>query len=243
MAVGEALTNLAARRGGRSEARSKLSANWMAAAGHGGRGRGPVRHGARGGARAVPGARHQHPRGQGFPVDAHRVGGGRAAERGDRAAVADRLGVRALRGRAQDAARRSSRPAPARPSCCSSISGAGATAWADRFSPRSTGSAATRRPTWTSRSCSPAFFAAIQDLATGKALLLAYHDRSDGGLFATVCEMAFAAHAGVTRQPGPARLRRGRARRRRERAQARADVQAAISSACSRRCSPRSWAR
>jgi phosphoribosylformylglycinamidine synthase len=29
-------------------------------------------------------------------------------------------------------------------------------------------------------------------------LLLAYHDRADGGLFATVCEMAFAAHCGVS---------------------------------------------
>jgi phosphoribosylformylglycinamidine synthase len=29
-------------------------------------------------------------------------------------------------------------------------------------------------------------------------LVLAYHDRSDGGLFAAVCEMAFAAHCGVT---------------------------------------------
>jgi len=42
-----------------------------------------------------------------------------------------------------------------------------------------------------------AFFAAIQGLARD-GLILAYHDRSDGGLFATVCEMAFAAHAGVT---------------------------------------------
>ena len=30
-----------------------------------------------------------------------------------------------------------------------------------------------------------------------RGLLLAYHDRSDGGLFATVCEMAFAGHVGV----------------------------------------------
>jgi phosphoribosylformylglycinamidine synthase len=29
-------------------------------------------------------------------------------------------------------------------------------------------------------------------------LLLAYHDRSDGGLFATVCEMSFASHIGVS---------------------------------------------
>jgi phosphoribosylformylglycinamidine synthase len=41
------------------------------------------------------------------------------------------------------------------------------------------------------------FFAAIQALiAEGK--LLAYHDRSDGGLWATVCEMAFAGHVGVS---------------------------------------------
>ncbi len=41
------------------------------------------------------------------------------------------------------------------------------------------------------------FFASIQALnAEGK--LLAYHDRSDGGLLATLCEMAFAGRAGVT---------------------------------------------
>jgi phosphoribosylformylglycinamidine synthase len=41
------------------------------------------------------------------------------------------------------------------------------------------------------------FFAAIQQLnADGK--LLAYHDRSDGGLFATLCEMAFAGRSGVS---------------------------------------------
>ena len=39
------------------------------------------------------------------------------------------------------------------------------------------------------------FFSAIQEL---NPLILAYHDRSDGGLFATVCEMAFAGHCGVT---------------------------------------------
>src|SRR5574340_1507182 len=41
-----------------------------------------------------------------------------------------------------------------------------------------------------------AFFDTVQALnAAGK--LLAYHDRSDGGLFATLCEMAFAGHCGV----------------------------------------------
>jgi phosphoribosylformylglycinamidine synthase len=42
-----------------------------------------------------------------------------------------------------------------------------------------------------------AFFAAVQRL-NGEGKLLAYHDRSDGGLFATLCEMAFAGRAGVT---------------------------------------------
>jgi phosphoribosylformylglycinamidine synthase len=41
------------------------------------------------------------------------------------------------------------------------------------------------------------FFAAIQALNRDR-LLLAYHDRSDGGLFTTICEMAFAGHVGVT---------------------------------------------
>lgn len=40
------------------------------------------------------------------------------------------------------------------------------------------------------------FFNTIQ-LLNEKALILAYHDRSDGGVFVTLCEMAFAGHCGV----------------------------------------------
>ncbi len=40
------------------------------------------------------------------------------------------------------------------------------------------------------------FFAAIQDMLE-KDLLLAYHDRSDGGLFTTLIEMAFAGRTGI----------------------------------------------
>ena len=40
-------------------------------------------------------------------------------------------------------------------------------------------------------------FSAVQALAA-EGLLLAYHDRSDGGLFVTACEMAFAGRCGVT---------------------------------------------
>ncbi|WP_151634684.1 phosphoribosylformylglycinamidine synthase [Noviherbaspirillum aerium] len=42
-----------------------------------------------------------------------------------------------------------------------------------------------------------AFFNAIQQLSVERKLL-AYHDRSDGGLFATLCEMAFAGRTGVS---------------------------------------------
>jgi phosphoribosylformylglycinamidine synthase len=41
-----------------------------------------------------------------------------------------------------------------------------------------------------------AFFAVVQDL-NARGELLAYHDRSDGGLFATLAEMAFAGHCGL----------------------------------------------
>jgi len=41
-----------------------------------------------------------------------------------------------------------------------------------------------------------AFFALIRE-AREDGLLLAYHDRSDGGVFATLAEMAFCAHAGL----------------------------------------------
>jgi phosphoribosylformylglycinamidine synthase len=41
-----------------------------------------------------------------------------------------------------------------------------------------------------------AFFGLIQSL-NREGKLLAYHDRADGGLFATICEMAFAGHCGV----------------------------------------------
>jgi phosphoribosylformylglycinamidine synthase len=40
------------------------------------------------------------------------------------------------------------------------------------------------------------FFAAIQEL-NAKDLILAYHDRSDGGLVTTISEMMFAGHAGI----------------------------------------------
>ncbi|MGE5153056.1 MAG: phosphoribosylformylglycinamidine synthase [Bdellovibrio bacteriovorus] len=46
------------------------------------------------------------------------------------------------------------------------------------------------------------FFAAVQELSQ-EGLLLAYHDRSDGGLLATLCEMAFAGRCGLEVDLGP----------------------------------------
>ena len=42
-----------------------------------------------------------------------------------------------------------------------------------------------------------AFFSAVRQLCRD-GLILAYHDRGDGGLFATVCEMAFASRCGLS---------------------------------------------
>jgi phosphoribosylformylglycinamidine synthase len=41
------------------------------------------------------------------------------------------------------------------------------------------------------------FFGAVQEL-NREDLILAYHDRSDGGLFVTLCEMAFAGRCGIS---------------------------------------------
>jgi phosphoribosylformylglycinamidine synthase len=46
------------------------------------------------------------------------------------------------------------------------------------------------------------FCAAVRELEQS-GLILAYHDRSDGGLFAAACEMAFAAKSGLTLTIGP----------------------------------------
>jgi phosphoribosylformylglycinamidine synthase len=46
-----------------------------------------------------------------------------------------------------------------------------------------------------------AFFATVQKL-NSEGRVLSYHDRSDGGLFATVCEMLFAGHCGAALEIG-----------------------------------------
>ncbi len=93
MAVGEAITNIAAGRiDGLGQVR--LSANWMAAAGHHRRGCRFVRHGKGGRRGALPGAGDRHPRRQGFPVHEERLEGRRGRAGGHRALVGDRFRVR-----------------------------------------------------------------------------------------------------------------------------------------------------
>ena len=79
---------------------------------------------------------------------------------------------------------------------CSSTSEPGRTGWAARSSPRSSGGSAAGCPTSTTRApCGPCM---PRSASCGtRGLLTAYHDRSDGGLWATVCEMGFAGRQGV----------------------------------------------
>jgi phosphoribosylformylglycinamidine synthase len=73
----------------------------------------------------------------------------------------------------------------------------------------------TVRPTWTIGGRPQRLFQRDPGAEPAKARLLAYHDRSDGGLWATLCEMAFAGrgcvgerrHAGLEGEPR-IRLRR-----------------------------------
>ena len=70
------------------------------------------------------------------------------------------------------------------------------TAWAARHWRRCTSRSAMRARMSTMRPRLKAFFDAVQGL-NDEGKLLAYHDRSDGGVFVTLCEMAFAGHCGV----------------------------------------------
>jgi phosphoribosylformylglycinamidine synthase len=195
MAVGEAITNLAAADVG-DIGRIKLSANWMAAAGHG-RGRGAVRHREGRRHRLLPGARRGDSGRQGFAVDAHKMGGaGRAKQ------VTAPLSLIVTAFAAVDDVRRTLTP-QLRPDA---EVGETELLLIDLGQGRNRlGGSALAQVYGVSGEHAPdadagllkAFFGAIQALSrAGK--ILAYHDRSDGGLFATVCEMSFASHVGVS---------------------------------------------
>ena len=99
--------------------------------------------------------------------------------------------------------------------CGSSTWPAAATAWAARRWRRCTASWARSPPISTSRGRLLQLAAALAELRAA-GLLRAYHDRSDGGLFVTLVEMAFAGHCGLdvalprgARRAARAAVRRG----------------------------------
>ena len=160
--------------------------------------------------------------------------GARRQER-RRAGVADRLGVRAAWATCAARSRRCCARLGARPRCGSSIwapaaTGSGASALAQVYGELGDEPAdlddpqrADRISPPRSRSCAP------------RGMLLAYHDRSDGGLFATLAEMAFAGHCGLDIALPAARGRGARAAVRRRAGRRDAGAGRAMSRALQRR--------
>jgi phosphoribosylformylglycinamidine (FGAM) synthase-like enzyme len=128
----------------------------------------------------------------------------------------------------------------------SSTLGTGAIGSAAPVSRRSTARSAREAPDCDDRRQLRAFVTAHRQ-PPRRGSVLAYHDRSDGGLFVTLAEMAFAGHCGVAIDLRAAQQRRGRARAVRGRAGRRIAGQADRSSGLdvlaksgSRRLQPRS---
>ena len=193
MAVAEALTNLAAADVARLED-IKLSANWMAACGVPGQDAAlydtvsAVSELCQAAGLSIPVG--------GLAVHEDQLGTGRRAAPGGGAGVADRHGLRAggRRARQPHAAaahrRRRQRADPGRPGSRPPSHG--------RLDP-----GADLQPGWRDGAGHRraaglrAFFVTIRTLAEA-GTILAYHDRSDGGLFATLTEMAFAGRTGIS---------------------------------------------
>ena len=165
MAVGEAITNIAAAPIG-ALGDVKLSANWMAAAGHPGEDAALYDTVQAVGDGALPGARHRDPGRQGLDVDAHARGRRRRAGKAVTAPlsliVSAFAPVRDVRAHAHAAAAHAT---PATPS--SLLIDLGARQESPRRldrSRRSTGSSATSAPDLDDPAQLKAFFAAIQAL-------------------------------------------------------------------------------
>ena len=195
MAVGEALTNLAAAAVG-SLNRVKLSANWMAAAGYGSEDAAlfdTVRAVALGLCPAL---------GISIPVGKDSLSMRTAWEEGGKAreVIAPLSLIVSAFAPCEDA-RRTLTPQLATDSGETELVlldlGRGRNRLGGSILAQVFGQCGDRAPDLDEPRLLADFFAAIQAL-NQEGLILAYHDRSDGGLFATVCEMAFAAHVGVT---------------------------------------------
>jgi len=195
MAVGEALTNLAAAAVGNLN-RVKLSANWMAAAGHGAEDAAlfdTVRAVALGLCPAL---------GISIPVGKDSLSMRTAWEEGGKVkeVIAPLSLIVSAFAPCEDA-RRTLTPQLATDSGETELVlldlGRGRNRLGGSILAQAFGQCGDRAPDLEEPKLLADFFAAVQAL-NREGLILAYHDRSDGGLFATVCEMAFAAHVGVT---------------------------------------------
>ena len=179
-----------------SLSRVKLSANWMAAAGVPGRGRRALRHREGRGPRPLPAARRRHPRRQGLDVDAHDVAGRRRPPRrwcGPLSLIVTAFApchdvrgawtpqLRTDRGETDlvflDLAGGRMRLGG---SILAQVFGQVGNEAPDLDDPDRSRASSPPSP-----SCAPT------------SLVLAYHDRSDGGLLVTLAEMAFAGRTGV----------------------------------------------
>ena len=158
--------------------------------------RGAVRHGAHGGRRTVSGAGHRHSRRQGFAVDEDGVGrGARSASPWSRPCRSSSPRSRPWATCARPG-RRSCAPISVRPCCCSWIWARARTGSAPRRSRRCLANWAVRPRISASPALLTQLASALAELRA-QNLVLAYHDRSDGGVFATLVEMAFAGHCGL----------------------------------------------
>ena len=198
MAVGEAITNICAARH-RALGDIKLSANWMAACGEPGEDAALYDAVRAVGVELCPALGIAIPVGKDSMSMHTALARGRRGAQGRGAAVADRLGVRAGDRRAPHADAASCAPTAATPRCCWSTSARGrnrlggsclAQVYGQRR-PRA------RRTATMPQRAAPASSTRSRRCAR-EGLLLAYHDRSDGGLFVTLAEMAFAGAAAST---------------------------------------------
>ena len=216
MAVAEAITNIAAA-GVERLSDIKLSANWMAPAGH------PGEDAALYDTVRAVGMELCPALGLSIPVGKDsmsmrttwRDGGIDKAVTAPVSLIVSAFAPVADARRHQHAA--AARSTRARRRCCGSTSATAGTGWVARRSRRSPASSATRRPTSTTRRAWRRSSPRSRTLRRDR-LLLAYHDIADGGVFATLVEMAFASRCGLDLV-----LPAGEAR-------------------CCPRCSPRSWA-
>ncbi|MGD8853453.1 MAG: phosphoribosylformylglycinamidine synthase [Gammaproteobacteria bacterium] len=194
MAVGEAITNIAAARI-RSLSLVRLSANWMASAGHPGEDAGLFDT-----VRAV--GEELCPRlGIAIPVGKDSLSMKTVwEEKGEQRTVTGPLSLIVTAFAPVDDLRRTLTPQPRRDCGDTDLIlidlGKGHNRLAGSALAQVYKQVGHRPPDLDDPDALKAFFEAVQDLNQAD-LLLAYHDRADGGLFATLCEMAFAGHCGL----------------------------------------------